>query len=145
MFQSTGKAKSVLSGELGKLRLSERLAQRVALQTGVSISWLLQNDYTVPPTWNGDPRKPYTKRAFDMTRAEICNPRTNPGDLAIAEGVVAHTAYQLAASLLTAYKSDHMFFSYYKLREFREDFTAEFPPAKDLDPTQPLGSLMRLF
>ena len=34
-----------------------------------------------------------------MTRAEICNPRTVPCDLLLAEGVVAHAAHQLAAGL----------------------------------------------
>src|SRR6266700_4438501 len=134
---------TVQSIELGKLRLSERLAQRVSLQTGVCFSWLLQNDYTAPPIWNRDARQPYTKRAYEMTRAEICNPRTDPCDLLLAEGVVAHATQQLAAGLLTAYRRNQTVFFYYKLREFLEDFTVEFPPARDLDRTQLLGKLMR--
>ena len=39
--------------ESGKLRLSERLAQRVWLQTGVSISWLLQHDYAARRSGTG--------------------------------------------------------------------------------------------
>ena len=133
---------TVQSIELGKLRLSERLAERISLQTGVTINWLMQNDYTVPPTWKRDER-PYTKREYEMTRAEICDPRTDPGDLFFAEGVVAHAAHQLAAGLLTAYRRNQTVFFYYKLREFLEDFTAEFLPAKDLVANQSLDSVMR--
>src|SRR3989442_1000110 len=53
---------TVQSLELGKLRLSQKLAKRIELQTGVSLEWLLQNDYTVPPTSEREPGQPYTKR-----------------------------------------------------------------------------------
>jgi len=49
-----------------------------------------------------------------------------------------------AAGLLTAYRGNQTVFFYYKLREFLEDFGAEFPPAKELKPTQPLDKVMRL-
>jgi len=133
---------TVQSIELGKLRLSQKLAERIALQTGVSLPWLLQNDYTVPPTCGRDPGQPYAKRIYDWTRAEICDPRTEPADLAVAEGVVASAAHQLAAGLLTAYRRNQTVFFNYKLREFLEDFGTEFPPARDLDHTLSLGQMM---
>ena len=76
--------------ELGELRLSQNLAKRIALQTGASLKWLLQNDYRVPPTC--DTGEPYTKRIYEMTRAEISAPRTDPADLAVAEGALRRAA-----------------------------------------------------
>ena len=49
----------------------------------------------------------------------------------------------LPTNWLPAYRRNQTVFFYYKLREFPEDFTFEFPPARDLDRTQLLGKLMR--
>jgi transcriptional regulator with XRE-family HTH domain len=133
---------TVQSIELGKLRLSERLAQRISLQTGVGLDWLLAGDYTTSPTCPREPGEPYTKRHYDMTRAEISDPRTDPFDLAHAEGVVANAAAQLASGLLTAYRQNQTVFFYYKIRELLEDLGAEFPPAKDLPAEQDFSALM---
>src|SRR6266404_6857694 len=95
---------TVQSIELGKLRLSQKLAKRVALQTGASLQWLLENDYKVPPTSDREPGQPYTSRFYHMTRAEISDPRTDPADLAMAEGVLTSAAHKLAAGFLTAYR-----------------------------------------
>lgn len=133
---------TVQSIELGKLRLSKRLAQRISLQTGVSLDWLLAGDYQTTPTCPREPGEPYTKRHYQMTRAEISDPRSDPSDLANAEAVVANAARQLARGLLTAYRRNQTIFLFYKLREFLEDFAAEFPPAKDLDPTGSLSKIM---
>src|SRR6266699_5275459 len=65
--------------ELGKLALSRRLAERVSLHTGVNLGWLLANKHKAAPTWH-DPRQPYTKQVFDMTRSQIEHPRTSPTD-----------------------------------------------------------------
>src|SRR6266478_3854838 len=81
---------TVQSIELGKLRLSQKLAQRIVLQTGASLQWLMRNDYLVPPTCDREPGEPYTKRIYEMTRAEITDPRTDPADLFFAESVLAN-------------------------------------------------------
>jgi len=67
---------------------------------------------------------------------------SDPFDLANAEGVVANAACQLARGLLTAYRRNQTIFFYYKLREFLEDFGAEFPPARDLPAEQNILQLM---
>ena len=130
---------TVQSIELAKLRLSQKLAKRIELQTGVSLEWLLHNDYTVPPTCRMEPGQPYTKRIYQMTRAEITDPRTDPADLIIAQGVLDSATHQLTAGFLTAYRRNQTVFFYYKLREILDDFGAEFPPARDLDPTLSLS------
>jgi transcriptional regulator with XRE-family HTH domain len=136
---------TVQSIELGKLRLSQRLAKRIELQTGASLEWLLQNDYTVPPTCARDRGQPYTKRIYQMARAEISDPRTDPADLDFAEAVLTSAVHQLAAGFLKAYRRNQTVFFYYKLRELLEAFVAEFSPAKDLDPTLSIGKMMSQF
>jgi transcriptional regulator with XRE-family HTH domain len=123
---------TIQSIELGKLALSQRMAQRISLQTGVSQAWLLANDYKAAPTTARDPLLPYRKRDYDRTRADITDPRTDPMDLMVADGVWKAAAHTLAGGLLSAYRKDQMVFFYYRLRELLEDIQAEFPPARDL-------------
>lgn len=53
--------------ELGKLNLSEGLAFRISLATGVDAAWLLENDLTKPPlSFDG---REYTTRFYEATRA----------------------------------------------------------------------------
>src|SRR6266700_199773 len=80
--------------------------------------------------------------AIVRSRAEIIDPRTDPADLIIAQGVLDSAAHQLAAGFLTAYRRNQTVFFYYKLRELLEEFGAEFAPAKDLDPTGSLSQIM---
>jgi hypothetical protein len=134
---------TVQSVELGKLRLSERLARRIALHTGADLDWLLAGDYKAPPTCPREAGEPYSKRHYQMTRAEIADPRTGPFDLAHAENVLEDAVRQLAGGLLTAYRRNQTTFFYYKLREALADLTVEFPPAKDLPTEQNLGELVR--
>jgi transcriptional regulator with XRE-family HTH domain len=129
--------------ELGKLALSSRLAERIALQTGVAADWLLGNDYKAPPKSQRDTTEPYTKRDYEIRRAEIADPRIDPADLAIAQGVWSNAARQLASGLLTAYREDQCVLFYYKLRKFLEELALEFPPAADLDAEQSIAELAR--
>jgi len=100
---------TVQSIELGKLRLSQKLAKRIELQTGVSLEWLLQNDYAVPPTCRMEPGQPYTKRIYQMTRAEITDPRTDSADLIIAQGVLDSAGDQLASRSVAGHSGDGVY------------------------------------
>lgn len=136
---------TVQSVELGKLKLSLKLAKRIALQTGVSREWLLQDNYKSPPTSAWQPGEPFTRRMYEMTRAEICDPRTDPADLFQAEALVAGAAHQLLASFLAAYRRNQTTLFFYKMREWREEWVVDFPPAKDLDPQQTMFKMWRQF
>jgi transcriptional regulator with XRE-family HTH domain len=127
--------------ELGRLSLSPRLAERIALQTGVNMEWLLANNYKASPTSQRDPREPFTKRDYEIRRAEIADPRTGPGDLAIAFGVWNNAAWQLASCLLRAYRKDQSVYFYYKVRKFLEELNLEFPPDGDLCAEQSIGQM----
>ena len=74
-------AESVKSIELNRLKLSEGLATRISLETGVSVQWLLNNDLSAPiaPSLEvaslqrrvGDPEPgQYTRRTFELVQAQ---------------------------------------------------------------------------
>jgi len=68
--------------ELGKLKLSMDLAQRVNFQTAVSTEWLLGGDVTdAPVTGAGEP---YTKAHFENRQAALLSPKKS-GTGALAE------------------------------------------------------------
>ena len=123
---------TVQAVELGKLALSRRLAERVSLHTGASMRWLLDNKYKVPPTCQRDAHKPYTKRIFDMTRAEIEDPRTDPLDRLVQYKTLDSVYWRLGAMLLQAYRAHKTVYFQHKLRFLLEDLEMQFPQAKDL-------------
>jgi DNA-binding XRE family transcriptional regulator len=64
---------TVQAVELGKLKLSLDLAQRVQFQTGVCTEWLLADDVTKPPvTGRGEP---YTKALFEEWQSILLSPK----------------------------------------------------------------------
>jgi hypothetical protein len=133
--------------ELGKLALSRGLADRVSLHTGVSRSWLLDNKYNVQPTCQRDAHE-YTKRIFEMTRAEIDDPRTDPVDRLVQFKTLGSVYWRLGAMLLEAYRANKTIYFHHKLRLFLEDVEIEFPRAKDLpvsdDPKRTAVDLRKL-
>ncbi|MFO1514952.1 MAG: helix-turn-helix transcriptional regulator [Verrucomicrobiota bacterium] len=68
--------------ELGKLKLSGELAQRIHFKTGVLLEWLLENQVTVPPL--GDDLKPYTEAAFAERQAALLSPVRTGDDACLA-------------------------------------------------------------
>jgi transcriptional regulator with XRE-family HTH domain len=58
---------TVQSVELGKLKLSDDLAARIAAATGISLGWLLKGNLKAPPTDRFD--APYSKAVFEDYRA----------------------------------------------------------------------------
>ena len=50
--------------ELGRLKLSEKLAGMVSLKTGINLAWLLKNDVNQPPI--DIKGKAYTKETFEQ-------------------------------------------------------------------------------
>src|SRR4051812_15552177 len=67
--------------EATKLKLSARMAERIALHTGVSAGWLLAKNPKKKPVCQFDSKQPFTKEVFKMRRAEILASRTAPMDL----------------------------------------------------------------
>ena len=71
--------------ELGRLKLSDKMAEKIALHTGIDMNWLLRGDYRARPVSQHDPNLPYTREIYRRTRSEISRPRADPMDVAMAE------------------------------------------------------------
>jgi len=66
-------ARTIQAIELQKLRLSEKLALRIAYQSGISVGWLLGNNVEEqPPVGNAATRTGRPHEIFDHTRGAFC-------------------------------------------------------------------------
>ena len=83
--------RTIQSIELGRHALSSELARRIAVETGVSIAWLLDGNAKVEPyVWGAD-EIPYTKEHYERTRGLIAR-GINPTVLGIVgEEALKHT------------------------------------------------------
>ena len=69
---------TVVSLEVGRLPLSQKIAERISFETGVDMAWVLKGNAAVSPIdVNG---APYTKETFDQHRAEMLA-QSNPGSM----------------------------------------------------------------
>lgn len=59
--------------ELGKLKMSFDLGNRIVFKTGINPDWLLANDVNQPPTTTDG--KPYTREHYEATQALLFAPR----------------------------------------------------------------------
>ena len=64
--------------ELGKLKLSFDLAQRIHFKTGVMLEWLLENKVNIVPL--ADDMEPYTKAVFEERQAALLAPARTGAD-----------------------------------------------------------------
>ena len=123
--------------ELGRLRLSEKMAEKIALHTGIDMYWLLRGDYGARPVSQHDPNLPYTREIYQRTRAEISRPRADPMDGKMLDGFLAGAYQQFCAAALEAYGRDDLIYFYYRLRESVEGVTQQWPPSNQSAPMEP--------
>jgi transcriptional regulator with XRE-family HTH domain len=99
---------SIQSIEVGRLPLSEKMAQRVALETGVAIEWLLKNNIKEPPVCPLKQftrfRRPFTKEYFEHWRAEKERPKNGSSDLEMSHFCTAIEMARVAAILQAAWE-----------------------------------------
>jgi transcriptional regulator with XRE-family HTH domain len=111
----TGRAaRTIQSIELGHLPLSEELALRIAKETGVDESWLLQGDTGIPPQRGpallafAKDNGPYTREDYEWQRAFNEEPTAPESELAGAvkkgasEGRISVTRAQAKAMVKLA-------------------------------------------
>lgn len=125
--------------QLKKLPLSAKLADRIRIETGVSLSWLLGGRPDLPPV--DVYGNPYRKDLFDRVRANEANPDSGLDDAAARFFLVLHT-WEIASLLLAAFAKDKVNLCSYKihqaLRELRAEYGVYGPtesfqkPSKDL-------------
>ena len=110
--------------ELAKLTLSTRLAEKIALKTGVSLTWLLQNDTTLPPDdVNG---RPYSKAIFEQVQALEQGPANHPQDLDQCLTLTHVNLARMTALLLKAYKENKLNLAAYKIAKAFVPLLTEF-------------------
>ena len=108
---------TVQAVELGKLKLSMDLAQRVHFQTGVSTEWLLADDVSQRPV--SEQGEPYTKPVFEERQAALLSPKKS-GTGALAElwqirGMFIKNVKVLSILYTEAYKRGKVPTVFYKL------------------------------
>ena len=108
---------TVQAVELGKLKLSMDLAERVNFQTGISTEWLLADDVSASPV-SGE-GKPYTKATFEDRQAALLSPKKS-GTGALAElwdirGMFIKNVKALSILYSEAYKRGRVPTVFYKV------------------------------
>jgi hypothetical protein len=111
---------TIVGLEGGRLRMSPNMAERISLHCGVSRAWLLKGNPRLVPVCEQDPQRPFNKEVFDMTRAEVLDPRIEPADLAVIGGAMERFCAQLRGIARAAYGRDQITYFNYKTREFLE-------------------------
>jgi hypothetical protein len=111
------------------------MAEKIALNTGASKSWLLSNDPELAAVCERDTLRPFSAEVFWMTRAEVLDPRLEPLDVVAIENVVACAYARLNDSALQAYQNERITYFHYMLREFLEELGAHWPESHQLAPT----------
>lgn len=110
--------------ELGKLRLSEELARRIAYRTGVSMIWLMQNGPQSPPiSFDG---RPFTRDTFESERASFNRPATRQGELEAIRLAQVTAVEKLAATCSRAYQADQVWLWTYKVEELLNSLVSQF-------------------
>jgi DNA-binding XRE family transcriptional regulator len=109
---------TIIELEAATLQLSPRMAEKFALLVGISKTWLLQGNPRVRPVCERDSERPFTREVFEMTRAEVLDPRTDPGDVFAIYSAVESFCAQLRAIACVAYKDKQIIYFYYKNKEF---------------------------
>jgi hypothetical protein len=103
---------TIQSVELGRLKMSDELAKRASVKTGVSCTWLLAGDPGAPMT-TGNSRYPYTRDCFERHQARGASPNSHfpkcwlPGTLFefyVALREILHHAHGKNELELTEYK-----------------------------------------
>jgi DNA-binding XRE family transcriptional regulator len=121
LAQVIGCARLTVHGlEAGKLKLSDKMADKIALHTAVSPAWLLANNPKTQPVCQHDRGRPYTREVFQMRRAEVLDSRTAPMDLIIISKNLESFCAQFRAVALAAYRAEEIIYFNYTIREFLE-------------------------
>ena len=119
--------------ELGKLKMSERLAQETVQKTGVSLAWLLNTDPKAPPV--GESNVPYSVTIFEQTQANLTRKFTDETDPDFSSEFLAWCLWGTASMMLAAIQEDRHVLFKYKMRRNLEALEEEFGgwPALDED------------
>ncbi len=123
--------------ELGKLKLSERLATEIAIQTGASLEWLLSGNPSGPPRsqWGGE----YTLEEFERVQADLIQPRTHYTDLEYISEFYLDCSSRIGEALLASIRADHYPIFRYRLRQLLDRLEQEFGTWPSIEKERQIG------
>ena len=110
--------------ELGRLKLSEKLAGFASLNTGINLTWLLDNDVAHPPI--DTKGKPYTKATFEEFQANNDIRKDPQMENDIASHCRDQIIFRLHALLRRAYINDDTDLCVYKLSKAFDELEKQF-------------------
>ena len=99
--------------ELGKLKLSEGLAEKIAFQTGVGLFWLLEDGQS--PTPVDTILDPINRDTFEKTQAELRRSQTTKDDLHRLKEAFDEAINLCGLTLYNAYQQGHVDLGIYRL------------------------------
>jgi DNA-binding XRE family transcriptional regulator len=122
--------------ELGKLKMSLKLAGNLFNQTSVSLDWLMEDDVSKPATDYED--HPYTKETFEMQQAVLFAPPQDSSEvrrsLFYVRACFRNCVEQLATLYTQAYKDELVQMCDYKISDALDELlegvvdTQKLPP-----------------
>ncbi len=124
--------------ELGKLKMSLKLAGNLFNQTSVNLDWLMNDDVTKPPTDFQD--RPYTRQTFEQTQAMLFAPPQDSSDvrrgLCYTRAGFRNAVEQLAILFNHAYGEDRVQMCNYKISDALDVLMEEIIDLKKLTPEE---------
>ena len=124
--------------ELGKLKLSMKLAGNLFSQTSINLDWLMHDDVTKPPTTFDD--QPYTREKFEQTQAMLYAPPQDSSDvrrnLFYARACFRNALEVLALLYTYAYKGSSLQLSDYKISNALDELLDEVVGTQNLTPEE---------
>src|SRR5204863_6053527 len=111
--------------------LSERLGHEIAMQTGISLDWLLRGDAKDPPQsqWNAT----YKVEEFENVQAELARPHSEPFDIDFNFEFYLECMGRLGSSLVASVEADKYRIFQYKLRQILDEIEAKFGTSPTLN------------
>ena len=117
-------APTIQAVELGRLKLSEKLAGLASLRTGINLAWLLENDVTKPPV--DIKGRPYTKAIFEEYQAIADIKKVPPVENDLALLCRDQTLNRLHGLLLRAFQDNNTELCAYKVSKAFDELEKQF-------------------
>jgi hypothetical protein len=115
--------------EAGTLKLSDAMALKMALETGISIKWLIEGNPAASPI--AEDGREYTKAIYDEVQARKKSFAT-VSDFAVAMGALDFFR-EICAILVNANRKRNYHLTFYRTAEAIYDLRLEFGEAKGFD------------
>ena len=124
--------------ELGKLRMSMKLAGALFNQTCVNLDWLMNDDVSKPPTDYED--NPYTRQTFEQAQAMLHSPPQDSSDvrrsLFYVRACFRNAVDQIAILYARAYRESRVQMCDYKISDALDELIDETVGTDRLTPEE---------